>query len=196
MTTGAAIITAAGASTRMGRHKALLEWCGRTLVAHQVHSLREAGFSPVIVVTGAQADDVEAAVPEYATLVRNEAWRTGRSGSIEAGAKAVPDDAPAILVVAVDQPLEPDVVAALVPHAGDALVQPVDSTGRPGHPVLLGPDALEDLQRATHVTEGLRNVVASRRDHATYVEVDALPHWDLNTPESYQHAREMAASRD
>ena len=62
----AAIILAAGESTRMGRPKQLLPWGGTTLVAWQVQQMREAGADDVVVVLGHAADEVHAAVPSWA----------------------------------------------------------------------------------------------------------------------------------
>jgi len=191
----AAIVTAAGASTRMGDHKALLPWRGQPLVAHQVESLRAAGFGRAVVVVGSQAAAVEEATPEAATVVYNGEWRTGRSSSIRAGAEAVPDESAAVLVVAVDQPLVPDVLEELVPRAGAPLVQPVDAEGAHGHPVVLGGDQLGDLRDLSEEGEGLRSLVRELRSSGVLVEVDELPHWDLNTPEAYRRARRRAADR-
>jgi CTP:molybdopterin cytidylyltransferase MocA len=192
----AAIVTAAGASTRMGdEHKALLPWRGEPLVAHQVHSLQEVGFDTIVVVTGAEREAVGEAVPEGAVVVHNDDWETGRSGSIEAGAAAVPDAAEAILVVAVDQPLSARVLDQIVGHAGAPLVQPADDEGA-GHPVILGGGQLEALRNIRREPEGLRTLVDRVRPEGQMVQVDELPHWDLNTREAYLEAREGAEDRN
>ncbi len=192
----AAIVTAAGASSRMGsEHKALLAWRGEPLVAHQVHTLREAGFEPVIVVTGAEGEAVGEAVPEGAVRVHHAGWRSGRSGSIAAGAAAVPDSARAVLVVAVDQPLVAEVLGELVEYAGEPLVQPVDEAGA-GHPVVLGGGQLEALREIESEPEGLRTLVDRVRSEGRMVEVEGLPHRDLNTREAYLEARREAEDRD
>lgn len=193
----AAIITAAGASRRMGRHKALLAWRGTTLVAHQVAQLRAAGFGAVVVVVGSQADRVGEAVPATAQVVDNTDWRRGRSSSIMAGAAALaeqPGALDAILVVGVDQPLQPHVLDSLAPHAGAALVEPVDEAGEPGHPVVLGAEHLAALRTLEQRPEGLRSIVRELRPHAVQVRVPGLRDWDLNTPEDYRSAIQAASS--
>ena len=45
----AAVLLAAGESTRMGEPKALLPWGGQPLIAHQVAALHEAGYAPLVV---------------------------------------------------------------------------------------------------------------------------------------------------
>ena len=188
-----AIITAAGASRRMGTHKALLSWRGRPLVAYQVETLREAGFEAIAVVTGAEADAVAAATPDEATLVHNADWPTGRSGSIETAAEALPDDPHAVLVVAVDQPLSACVLDDLILHAGEPLVQPVDDDGRHGHPVILGGGHLEALRDLEREPAGLRSLVRRLRPEGRLVTVGGSPDWDLNEPEDYRRARDRAA---
>ena len=188
-----AIVTAAGASSRMGTHKALLSWRGRPLVAHQVHALREAGFETIVVVTGAEAESVAAATPEAATLVHNADWPTGRSGSIETAAAALPDDPHAVLVVAVDQPLAARVLDELTEHAGEPLVQPVDDDGHHGHPVILGGEHLDTLRDLEREPAGLRSLVRRLRPEGRLVTDAGLPQWDLNEPEDYRRARDRAA---
>ena len=191
MSDSAAIVTAAGASRRMGElgHKALLDWGGRPLVAHQVETLRSAGFAPVVVVTGSEADAVADATPEGAEVVHNAEWQSGRSRSIAAGAEAVPDDVEAVLVVAVDQPVSARVLEQLRPAAGQPVVQPLDEQRGPGHPAILGGDHLGALRRLEEQPQGLRSLVRRLRPRGTMVPVEELPHWDLNTPEAYRRAR-------
>jgi molybdenum cofactor cytidylyltransferase len=104
----AAVVLAAGASTRMGRPKALLRWRGRPFVWHVVEQARVAGASPVIVVEGAVVLPVEEL--GGATVVRNEAWADGPLGSLQVGLRALEEvwaqagvRAP-VLVLTVDRP--------------------------------------------------------------------------------------------
>ena len=56
----AAVVLAAGAATRMGKLKQLLFSRGRTFVQHPTAQALEAGFDPVIVVVGPEAEAVRA----------------------------------------------------------------------------------------------------------------------------------------
>ena len=86
----AAVLTAAGLSSRMGRPKPLLQWRGSTLVEHQVSVLLEGGASEVVVVLGHRSEDVAPYVERTgATFVVNEQYREGRTSSIKAGLEAV-----------------------------------------------------------------------------------------------------------
>ncbi len=82
----AGIILAAGESSRYGRPKQLLDFHGQPFVRVVAKTALAAGLSPVVVVTGANADEVEAAVQDLdVIIVRNENWKEGQASSIRAG---------------------------------------------------------------------------------------------------------------
>ena len=58
----AGVVLAAGTSTRMGRNKLFLELEGKPLVRHVVERASNAGFDPLIVVLGHEADLVQQAL--------------------------------------------------------------------------------------------------------------------------------------
>ena len=82
----AGIILAAGESARFGQTKQLLDWKGQPFVRAVTQTALEAGLAPVIVVTGANAEQVEFAVRDLKVIVvKNEKWRSGQGSSIRAG---------------------------------------------------------------------------------------------------------------
>jgi molybdenum cofactor cytidylyltransferase len=82
----AGIVLAAGESRRMGQPKQLLDYRGQPFVRAVARTALEAGLSPVVVVTGANADAVEAAVRDLPVYIaRNPDWEQGQSTSIRAG---------------------------------------------------------------------------------------------------------------
>ncbi|MBV6402824.1 MAG: hypothetical protein CNIPEHKO_03139 [Anaerolineales bacterium] len=82
----AGIILAAGESSRYGQPKQLLDWKGEPFVRVVAKRALEAGLSPVVVVTGANAEQVESAVKDLTVkIVRNGEWQSGQASSIQAG---------------------------------------------------------------------------------------------------------------
>jgi len=101
-----AIILAAGASSRMGSSKQLLEWRNRPLLEHAVLNVRAILHERVIVVLGAHAESIQAAIDlDAVTSIVNPDWQEGMASSIRAGIRALPGSAAAALILLCDQPL-------------------------------------------------------------------------------------------
>src|SRR5580765_813669 len=80
------VILAAGASTRMGRTKALCDFDGRTCLELVLLACREAGLATPIVVLGCHADEVrEGASSASATFVTNDRAERGQTSSLKTG---------------------------------------------------------------------------------------------------------------
>ena len=93
----AGVILAAGESARFGKTKQLLDWKGKPFVRAVAMTALEAGLSPVIVVTGANAEKVESAVKDLNVItVRNEDWKSGQGSSIKTGVKALTQPPPSL----------------------------------------------------------------------------------------------------
>ncbi len=105
----AAIVLAAGAATRMGRLKQLLPYRDRTFVQHAIRQVLEAQFDPIIVVVGAGAETVQAAIAqERVHVVYNEYWQSGMGSSVSAGIRHIQEegfDSAAAAITLADQPL-------------------------------------------------------------------------------------------
>ena len=85
-----AVILAAGASTRMGSPKQLLDVGGRPLVARAAEAALASCAWPVVVVLGAHADRIRPALARLPVLaVDNPAWTEGMASSIRAGMAAL-----------------------------------------------------------------------------------------------------------
>ncbi len=86
----AGIILAGGGSIRFGTPKQLLDWQGQPFVRVVAQTAINAGLSPVVVVTGAQAEQVEKVLIDLNIIVtHNPKWQTGQSSSIKAGLRAI-----------------------------------------------------------------------------------------------------------
>ena len=118
--TVAAVVLAAGGSSRLGEPKQLLcDSHGETLVHMAAREACEAGAAPVLVVIGANAAAVADAVRDLpVTVVLNEDWHTGLSSSIKSGVAVIADmaGADALLLLTCDMP------AVGVTHLNELLV--------------------------------------------------------------------------
>jgi molybdenum cofactor cytidylyltransferase len=103
-----AIVLAAGSATRMGAQKQLLRYRGLTLLEHCVGQALEALLNPVVVVVGAAAPEVRAAIAaQPVEIAENPAWRSGMGSSLSAGMQCLLNtsaDATAVAVLLADQP--------------------------------------------------------------------------------------------
>jgi len=82
------IILAAGSSSRFGNTKQLLHFKGKTLLQHTMEEAAEAGAEPVVVVTGANADEISKEIKnEKVEIVFNKNWEQGMASGIVMGLK-------------------------------------------------------------------------------------------------------------
>ncbi|SCG53176.1 nucleotidyltransferase family protein [Micromonospora zamorensis] len=189
----AGLLLAAGAGRRYGRPKALVELDGVPLVRRGITLLRDGGCTPVHVVLGAGADDVPdlpGAVP-----VRHDGWPEGLGSSLRRGLASLPADAPAAVVVLVDQPLLSPVAVRRVraAYAGGALVAVATYAGRPGHPVLLTRETWPLLDRYAVGDRGARDLLRDRPDLVVEVPCDDVgAPLDVDTPADLLRLRALS----
>jgi molybdenum cofactor cytidylyltransferase len=104
----AAVIIAAGSSSRLGQPKQLLIIDGETLLQRAIRVAHEAGAMPVLVVLGAHREEIEARVDFAGSkIVVNAHWEEGMASSIRAGLEALLVDQPGtrgVLLMICDQP--------------------------------------------------------------------------------------------
>ena len=109
METIAAIILAAGPSSRLGRPKQLVEVDGRSLIERALDAANGAGYEPVLIVIGANHRQIVARIQKSgAEIVRNVDWKQGLGSSIRAGIEQLLKEYPqtsAVLLTVCDQPL-------------------------------------------------------------------------------------------
>jgi molybdenum cofactor cytidylyltransferase len=193
-----AVILAAGASTRMGSPKALLRAPdGQPFVVRIARTLREAGVSSVLVVTGREHDAIAAALEHAgesarAECVRNPEPSRGQLSSLWVGLDAVlarEHAAEGCLVTLVDVPmLHADTVRRVVEawrRSKAPIVRPAIGD-RHGHPVLFDRALFAEL-RSAPLGLGAKAVVRAHEAEIWNEPVtDAGCLTDVDTPTDYE----------
>lgn len=191
----AAVVLAAGMSTRMGQIKMLLPFGDKPVLARVLDNLifvRD--ISPIIVITGHAEQEILPVLCVYKDVqtVPNPDYATGEMlSSVQVGVRALPADCAAFFLVLGDQPMVcPETLIALtdawsVTHA--PIILPTYK-GRRGHPILFAAACVSEiLSLPSDAT--LRDVVTRYRKERHEVPVpDAAVIADLDTPEDYEHA--------
>jgi molybdenum cofactor cytidylyltransferase len=172
----AAVILAAGRSTRMGANKLLEMLHGKPIVRHVAEAALRSRAGPLIVVTGHQADAVsKALVGLDVTFVHNPAFADGLSSSLKVGVGAVPDTSAGALVLLGDMPeVRAETIDRLCDNfaggAGAKAVVPV-AEGRRANPVLIARGQFEALSAITGDT-GARALLEAAGPDVIEVPVD------------------------
>ena len=180
----AAIVLAAGGSTRFGSTKQLHQHAGEPLVRRAALAALQAGADPVIVVLGSEATTIAAALDDQGQIrvLINPDWTTGLASSLRVGLNAEAELSDGILVTLSDQPL----VDAL---ALQKLMKQFDDTHRivassyadtVGVPAVFGHEHFPEL-RALTGDHGAGKWIRARIAEVTIVPLEEAA-MDIDTP--------------
>lgn len=185
----AAVILAAGQSSRMGAiNKLLIEVDGKPMVRHAVDAARTAGADPIIVVTGHAADDVGEAVGDDVKIVHNPDYKQGLSTSVRAGIGAVPDSCEGALIALSDMPrVKPahirQIMRAHDPDEGHIICVPTWQ-GKRGNPVLWDRRFFDDFM-SLGGDVGAKHLISENADLVVEVPIeDDSVLVDVDSPEA------------
>jgi len=190
----AAIVLAAGRSSRMGpQNKLIADIAGKPMVRRVAETALASAARPVLVVTGHMAAEVGAALSGLdVTPVANPDYATGLASSLKAGIRAVPAGCDGALVLLGDMPrISPEVVGALLEaHAGapERIVVPVHES-RQGNPIIWPRRYFTELLQLEG-DAGAKRLIAAHRDAVCESEIatDAI-FVDVDTPEALRGVR-------
>ena len=183
--TVAGVLLAAGESTRFGASNKLLEPVdGIPIVRRAAETLVAADVSPVVVVLGADARDVRAAIAALPVhVVENPDYDHGQATSVATGVTAVADRADAFVIALGDMPwVSPQSVNALVAayRAGEGEALAASYQGTRGNPVLFDRQYTDALL-AIDGDVGGRDII---REEGRLIETgDPGVRQDVDTPE-------------
>jgi molybdenum cofactor cytidylyltransferase len=191
----AAIILAAGRSTRMGGpNKLLAELGGKLLVRIVTEQALASKAQSVIVVTGHQAEEVERALQGLKVkFVRNPDFAEGLASSVKVGVAAVPASADGAVICLGDMPLIDAqlidrLIEAFAPDRGNLIAVPV-SDGRRGNPVLWSRRFFNELMTLDGDI-GARHLIARHSEAVAEVPVEGHGAFlDIDTPQALAEAQ-------
>ena len=190
----AAVVLAAGGSTRMGQPKQLLPVGGQPMVRRVTAAACTAELAQVVVVVGAHADRVRQTLAGLPVdVVFNESWAEGMSTSVQVGLNALASGIQAVLIILADQPgLTPNLLDTLVAryHATRAAIVAPFYQGQRGNPVLFDRSLVGELE-ATRGDQGGRMLVLHHERDMERVDVDdPSVLLDVDTRQDYEKTGE------
>jgi molybdenum cofactor cytidylyltransferase len=188
-----AIVLAAGASSRMGRSKALLTIDGRSFVRRVLETLRDGGIADAVVVLRPHQREAETEVAATGAgrVAVNPRADDGQLSSLIVGLDAV--DVPgveSILVTLVDVPLiQPSTVRTLIARAAVSRAPVLRAVyrGRHGHPVIFRRSVFAAL-RAADPAVGAKAVIRAVSVEDVEVDDPGVVR-DVDTPADYDALR-------
>jgi molybdenum cofactor cytidylyltransferase len=182
----AALVLAAGGSTRLGRPKQLLPYRDGLLLDAVLDIARAFPFAQRVLALGGSADEVRAAVDTTGfDVVINDEFTTGCSSSIARALPAVGDDLDGIVLLLGDQPeVRASSIAALIKGRGNAPIAITHYDNGLGHPFVLSRATFPALA-ALHGDRGVWKLIDRLGSTVARVRVEGQVPRDVDTEEDY-----------
>jgi molybdenum cofactor cytidylyltransferase len=186
-----AIVLAAGESRRMGSPKMLLPYNDMTVIEQVVNNLLDADIDRVVVVLGANREDIMKVTRSYDVFhCYNEDYKGGMLSSVKCGFFSLPQGCTGALIMPGDQPMtgpgEINRVIRTFLESGKGLVMAAHN-GKRGHPLIV------DMKYADEVLnlpedEGLRALAARHPEDVLESDTDdSSVLRDIDTQEDYMN---------
>jgi molybdenum cofactor cytidylyltransferase len=170
----AAILLAAGESRRWGADNKLLAGIGgKPMVRATAEAILASAVRPVLVMTGHEAAEVQAALHDLPLTFHHVAdCADGMSASLKTGIASVPAECTAALICLGDMPfVRPDTLDRLAEfHSGHAAVFPTWQ-GKRGNPVLLARPLFAGIMKLSG-DEGARSLLRAIPNQVAELPVD------------------------
>ena len=188
------LVLGAGASTRLGRPKQLLPYCGTTLLEWVVtQALESRSLDEVVVVLGRASDEIRNQVNfREATVVDNPVFAEGCASSYRAGITAINPESDALMILLGDQPgVSPEIVSQVAEFFRERNDQIVLASyrGRKGHPMVFARPLFDSLIEL-HGDKAAWKLVDANPDLVGIVEIDLPFPEDINTLEDFNRLSE------
>ncbi|MFK5979060.1 MAG: molybdopterin-binding/glycosyltransferase family 2 protein [Rhizobiaceae bacterium] len=190
----AAIILAAGQSSRMGvENKLLATLEGKALVRYAAEAANANHGLDVVVVTGHEADLVSGELEDLKLrFVHNASYEEGLSTSLSTGISAVEASADQAIVLLGDMPdINAEMVGQLISTAeksSPGSIIMATHNGKRGNPTLW-PKAFFPALRAISGDVGARHLIGENQEKVIEVELGSAASFDVDTPDALKNAR-------
>ena len=192
----AAVVLAAGRSSRMGANKLLLRVGGRRVIDHILFSLKPVETT---VVLGHKPEDIRHIAEAHGVrTVDNPEYERGMTTSFQAGLRVLDPGVEAVFMVLSDtfgfrhELLER--MAEVMEEDSEALIVSPVHEGRRGHPVLLRSPLFSEFL-GLREGETMKDVVGRYENDHRHVESDIWCRIDLNTSEDYERVKGLWEKR-
>ncbi len=184
----ACIVLAAGGSTRLGSHKQLLVYEGKTLLRRAAETALATVCRPVVVVLGAGAEVLRAELVGLdVQIVVNPAWERGMGSSVRLGMEALQNDADAVLLTLCDQPFVDRSALEHLIHAWDGgrihSIAAAAYNETLGVPAVFGREHFDELAALPDAT-GAKPILQRHAARVTAIPVPEAA-TDIDTREQY-----------
>jgi len=176
------IVLAAGASKRLGSHKALIEVGGQTLVQLVCSKLQSAGLSVTVVTRNSLKQKIENLLPNVSTVV-NPNPELGRTGTIQRGIESIGTGP--LLIIPVDRPGFSLETINLLCKTNTTTIPTYEQKG--GHPIAITPQDCENIMQAEPDIP-LRELISPERMHVE----DPHLHLNIDTKEDVNQLIKVA----
>ena len=186
----AAVVLAAGKSSRMGRNKLLLEVGGRTILDRILDAVEASAVDEVFVVLGHDPGSIRAIIEAHGvSTVLNPEYEKEMTNSFQAGLREVEADAAFLVLgdqLGLESTLLDEIVELMVSDPGAQIISPVHD-GRRGHPVLFRRSLFHEILSLGE-GETMKDVVLRHEEDHESVQGSMWCTMDIDTPEDFERA--------
>ncbi len=170
----AALILAAGSSSRLGRPKQLVLVEGEPVLRRTARIAGEAGFAPVYVVLGAEQEGCRAALRGLdVEILDNPRWAEGMGSSLCRGVQELSADSDAVLLLVCDQPRLTGSALRDLKDVHERAALPMSAarySGRLGVPAIFSRALFAELAQVTG-DQGARTILAAHQEQAAVLDL-------------------------
>jgi len=189
MKTYAAIILAAGYSSRMGDFKPLMDLGGKNSLQRCIDLFKHCGIKDIIVVTGYLNDRVQENLKDDIRTVLNNKYSEGMFSSIKAGVEVLSKNTEAFFLLPVD-------ISSVKVHTIDKMIESYEKiqegilfpvfNEKKGHPTLVSCSLVEEIL-TKNPEGGLREILNEHKERWYYEEIaDRGILLDMDTKEDFK----------